>query len=106
MFKKLRQDVHGMVDLGIVITIGIVFAGMSVGAYILWTIYTQLLPSAGKGSATYGYSTTDAAKNRFINQSKNITIGFDNAIALILVAITIFILALALSALLMLRGRE
>jgi hypothetical protein len=35
----------------------------------------------------------------------NITTGFDNAIALILVAITIFILAIAISALLMLRGR-
>ena len=92
-----------MVDLGIVITIGIVFAGMTVGAYILWTIYTQLLPSAASST---GWSSTSIAIKMFRNQSKNITTGFDNAIALILVTITIFILALALSALLMLRGRE
>ena len=100
MFDKLKQDLHGMVDLGIVITIGIVFAGMTVGAYILWTIYTQLLPAAGPTGTGAG-----RAANLFRNQSRNITTGFDNAVALILVAITIFILALALSALLMLRGR-
>ena len=105
MFDKLKQDLHGMVDLGIVITIGIVFAGMTVGAYILWTIYTQLLPSNPTGG-TAPYTTTGKAARMFRNQSNNITIGFDNAIALILVAITIFILALALSALLMLRGRD
>ena len=101
MFEKIKRDAHAMVDLGIVITIGIVFAGMTVGAYILWTIYTQLLP--GKATQQTG---TGRAANMFRNQSANITAGFDNAIALILVAITIFILALALSALLMLRGRE
>ena len=103
MFQKIREDIQGMVDLGIVITIGIVFAGMTVGAYILWTIYTQLLPSAASST---GWSSTAIAVKMFRNQSKNITTGFDNAIALILVSITIFILALALSALLMLRGRE
>jgi len=58
--------------------------------------------AVGSSTATSG----GKAANMFRNQSKNITTGFDNAIALILVAITIFILALALSALLMLRGRE
>lgn len=60
-------------------------------AYIIWTIKGQLVTS-----------TTEASTNASI---ANITTGFDNAVNLLLVAITIFILALAISALLMLRAR-
>ena len=59
-----------------------------VGAYIIWTLQDQL------------GATGDAA-----NSIANVTTGFDDAVNLLLVAITIFILAIAISALLMLRGR-
>ena len=88
MFRKLRENIHGVVDLGVVLMIGIAFAALMVVSYIIFELKTQLNPT---GSA--------------LNTITNITTGFDNAIALILVAITIFILAIAISALLMLRGR-
>ena len=69
--------------------IGVVFAALMVIAFIIWTLNDQL------------GATGDAA-----NSIANITGGFDDAINLILVAITIFILALAIAALLMLRGRR
>ena len=68
--------------------IGIAFAALMVIAYIIWTLKDQL------------GATGDAATS-----IANITTGFDNAVNLLLVAITIFILAIAISALLMLRGR-
>jgi hypothetical protein len=87
--KKLLDNVRGVVDLGLVLMIGIAFAGLMVVAYIIFTLVDQL-DATGDAALTLG----------------NITDGFDNAIALILVAITIFILAIAISALLMLRGRQ
>ena len=90
MFKSLKDNSHAVVDLTIVIMIGIVFAGLMVIAYIIWELWDQLDPTSGT-SAWYSLH--------------NITTGFDNAVNLLLVAITIFILALAISALLLLRGR-
>jgi len=89
--RKLKEDVHGMVDLGVVLMIGIAFVGLMVVAYIIWTIRDQLITTS-----------TPAAVN---NSIANITTGFDSAVSLLLIAITIFILAIAISALLMLRGK-
>jgi len=86
--RKLKENLHAMVDLGVVLMIGIAFAALMVGAYIIWTLNDQL------------GATGSAAKS-----IANVTTGFDDAINLLLVAITIFILAIAISALLMLRGR-
>ena len=88
---KLIRDTSGVVDLGVVLMIGIVFAGLMVLAYIIFTVRDQLITT-----------TTSANTNASID---NITGGFDDAVNLMLVAITIFILAIAISALLMLRGR-
>ena len=85
--RSLKENLHGVIDLGIVLMIGIAFAGLMVISYIIYQLKTQLNPT---GNA--------------LNTVNNITTGFDNAISLILVAITIFILAIAISALLMLRG--
>jgi hypothetical protein len=71
--------------------IGIAFAALVVVSYIIWTIHGQLVTT-----------TTSATVN---NSLQNITDGFDNAVNLLLVAITIFILAIAISALLLLRSR-
>jgi hypothetical protein len=91
MLRSLKANTHAIVDLGVVLMIVIAFAALMVIGYIIWTVYGQLdttnLPSSAASDMT------------------NVTDGFDDAVSLILVAITIFILAIAISALLMLRGR-
>jgi len=89
--RRLSEDIRGVIDLSLVLMIVIAFAGLMVIAYIIWTVKDQLITS-----------TTSASTNASI---ENITGGFDDAVNLLLVAITIFILAIAISALLMLRGR-
>jgi len=91
MLRKLSENTRAVVDLGIVLMIGVSFAALMVIAYIIWTLKDQLNPTAG----------TDEARS-----IANVTGGFDDAVNLLLVAITIFILAIAISALLMLRGRR
>ena len=91
LLRPLKDDVKGVINLSVVLMIGIAFAALVVVAYIIWTIQGQLVTP-----------TTSASANASI---ANITTGFDNAVNLLLVAITIFILALAVAALLMLRGR-
>ena len=86
--RSLLKSTHGVVDIGMVLMIGIVFAALMVVAYIIWTLVDQL-GATGNAALSIG----------------NVTTGFDNAVNLILVAITIFILAIAIAALLMLRGR-
>ena len=86
--RKISENLKAVVDISMILMIGIAFAGLMVISYIIYTLTDQL-------------GATGAAANTITN----ITEGFDNAIALILVAITIFILALAISALLLLRGR-
>jgi len=97
MLRSLRDSCHAAVDLGIVLMIGIAFVGMTLTAFIVWTLKEQLWHTpTGADSAAY---------NASFNQSVSITQGFDNAINLLLIAVTIFILAIAISALLLLRGR-
>ena len=95
-FKKLkrdfRRDVHAVVDLGVVLMIGIAFAALMIIAYIIFTLKSQLLSA-----------TNDTEAQSVI---ANITGNFNNAVSLIMIAITVFILALAISALLLLRGRK
>ena len=88
--RSLKDNLHGFVDLGVILMIGIAFVGLIVISYIIFTIRESLNVTAG--------TTTS-------NTLENITRGWDSAIQLLLIAITIFILAVAISALLMLRGR-
>ena len=89
--QSLKDNLHGVVDLGVVLMIGVAFTALMVVAYIIWHLEDSLLsPSTS--------STTNSSIH-------NVTSGFDDALNLILIAITIFILAIAISALLMLRGR-
>ena len=90
--KSLKDNLHAVIDLGTVLMVGIAFVGLMVVAYIVWTINDQLISP-----------TTSATVN---NSLGNITGGFDDAVNLILIAVTIFILAIAISALLILRGRR
>jgi H+/gluconate symporter-like permease len=95
--RSLKENIQAQVDLGVVLMIGIAFAAMCVVAYIIWTLKDQLWHTPTAADTSY--------YNQSYSQAGNITAGFDNAVSLILVAITIFILALAISALLLLRGR-
>ena len=66
-----------------VIGVGIIFASLMVMAFIIYTISDQLITP-----------TTSATVNSTIG---NITAGFDSAIALLLVAVTVMILGIMLS---------
>jgi len=87
--RSLKEDIRAAVDLTVVLMIGIAFAGLMVIAYVIWTLKDQLNPTGDAGRSI-----------------ANITAGFDNAVNFLLIAITIFILAIAIAALLMLRGRN
>ena len=100
MLKSLKDNTHAVVDLSVVLMIGIAFTGLMVIAYIIWTINDTITPAAPTTASTAAYNTT---YNNTVASLLTITTGFDSAVGLIVVAITIFILALAISALLMLR---
>ena len=87
--RSLRENLHATIDLNVVLMIVVAFAGLIVIGFIIYQIQTALNPT-GDALAT----------------TTNITKGFDNAVSLILVAVTIFILALAISALMLLRGNR
>ena len=106
--KNLKDNCHAVIDLSVVLMVGVAFAALMVVAYIIWTLRDQLIPTRP------AFTNTNNASNLAWNTSNldtsrsiaNVTSGFDNAINLLLVAITIFILAIAIGALLMLRGRQ
>ena len=100
LLRKLSENLRATVDLGVILMIGIAFAGMMVIAFLIFELRDQMLP---EGAPT---STSSHAYNQSWDSAYNITSGFDDAWNLILVAITIFILAIAIGALLMLRGRR
>ena len=101
MFKlrSLTNNLQAMVDLSVVLVIGIAFAGLMVMAYVIWELQTQLTPDAPS-------ATTSTMYNNTYRSLENITGGFDNAVNFILIAITIFILAIAIAALLMIRAKR
>jgi len=101
------NDTNAVIDLGVVLMIGIAFAALMVIAYIIWTVKSQLILDTPTGNASTNPSGWAAYWNQNASRSSiaNVTGGFDDAVNLLLVAITIFILAIAISALLMLRGR-
>jgi hypothetical protein len=87
--QKLIKAKQGFIDVSVVMTIVTAFIGLMVCSYIIYKVIAQLAPT---GNA--------------LTTTNNISAGFDNAINLILVAITIWVLAIAISALLILRGRR
>ena len=103
--RSIREDTQAVIDLGMVLMIGIAFAALMVIGYIVWTIKDMLLLDAPTTSSSAAYNASYAAEAATRNSIGNVTGGFDDAVNLMLVAITIFILAIAIGALLMLRGR-
>jgi len=103
LFSFLKKTEEATVDLGVVLVIGIAFAGLTVLGFIIWTIRKALMDNWTVGAYS---STEDNWTYAFGNSTlSNVTTGFDSAVTLIIVAITIFILAIAISALLLLRQK-
>lgn len=90
-FDKLRDDARGFIDVGVGIGIGILIAGLMVIAYIIWTLQSQLITTA-----------STAAMNASI---KNLTTLFDNAILLIGIVVVVWLLALAIISLIVLKKK-
>lgn len=90
--RELKNDTHGVLDITIAISVGIVFAALMVIAYIIWTMRAMLIRP--------GTGVTPANMNNSLN---NITAGFDQTIKIIIIAILVAVLAIALSYLMMLR---
>lgn len=88
---RLLKDVRGFVDVGTGIALGILFAALMVISYIIWTLQGQLITPA-----------SSAAMNSSIG---NITSGFDQMILFLLIVVTIWLLALALMALVVLKKK-
>ena len=99
--RSLKDSLYGMVDLGVVLMIGIAFVGLVIVAYIVWEIRDMI----GGNPDTADVTGVNEAWQRLNTSLDNVTTGFDGSVNLLLIAITIFILAIAISALLMLRGR-
>ena len=107
--KQFKQNLHAVVDLNVILMIGIAFAALMVLGYIIFKVRDQLLPTYPSDGGTAANASQAAWNTSWRNASysiANVTGGFDDAVNLLLVAITIFILAIAIGALLMLRGRK
>jgi len=96
MLRRFRNAVDATIDLGIILTIVIAFVGLMVITYIIGKVPLSMQPGAPVGKAQW----------QFWNTSKNLTENWTSQVSLIIVAITIFVLSLAISALIMLRGRN
>ena len=97
--RSLRDSARAVMDIGVIITIGVVFAALMVIAFIIYTMKDSLLKSTPYGATV----AQDVAYNTTKSSLNNITVGFDSAVKLLLIAITVAILSIALGYLLMLR---
>jgi len=89
--RSLKDDARGFVDVGVAISLGILFAGLMIIAYIIWTLQAQLITTE-----------SSAAMNSSI---LTITNGFDDMITLLLIVVVVWLLALAIMALLVIKKR-
>jgi hypothetical protein len=96
--RSLKESLQAQMDISVVVMIGVAFAALMVIGFIIFKLRDGLLPTAPGPLTTASYNVS-------WRSIANITKGFDSATNLILVAITVFILAIAIGALLMLRGR-
>lgn len=99
--RSLKDSLHAVIDLNVVLMIGIAFVAMMIIGYLIYVLQDEAL------ELRKTYTAANNLTNANINNSiANVTMGWDDAVNLLVVAITIFILALAIGALLMLRGRR
>jgi len=105
LFDRLIKDTKAFVDVGVGISIGILFAGLMVIAYIIWTLRDQLLLADPGTGASAAQNASYWAQNSSRSSLGNITGGFDNTINLLLIVVVIWLLALAIMALLIIKKR-
>ena len=82
---SLKKNVKAFVNLEAILSIGLIFAGLMILAYVIFTIQDSLITP-----------TTSATVNASL---ANITGGFDDAVNLLIIAVTIMILALMIACL-------
>lgn len=108
ILKSLRQSVDAIVDIGTVLVIASIFIAMMLIAYVVFTLKSMLLPTYPAAATSDAGNATNAAWNttwRETSQSMgNITSGFDQSINFLVIAIIIFIVAIAIGALLFIRS--
>jgi len=104
--RNLKDEQHGFVDVGVGISIGILFAGLMIISYIVWTLRDQLLLSAPTNSSSAAYNASYFAQNATRSSIGNITAGFDNTITLLLIVVVVWLLALAIMALLVIKKKS
>jgi len=104
--RKLTKTLEGMVDLGVVLTIGIAFVGLVVLSLVLYKVKGSLWPREPGNLSGAGTDWTTQAYNRSYFSGANVTNNWDSSVSLILVAITISILGLAVGSLIYLRGKQ
>jgi len=90
--RSIKDNLQGFVDVGTGIAIGVLFAGLMIVAYIIWTLKDELITS-----------TSGSDMNSSI---ANITTGFDSTITLLLVVVVVWLLALAIMALLVIKKKS
>ena len=105
--KSLKDNCNAFIDVSAGIGIGILFAGLMVIAYIIWTLRDTLLLPVPTGNATTNPTgwANYWAENGSRSSIGNLTSGFDNTVTLLLVVIVIWLLALAIMALLVIKKK-
>ena len=94
---KLLKDTHGMLSLGSVIVIAVIFVVLMFMAYVIFKIKDMLWTAAPGATTTYDYNSSWYA-------ARNITVGFDSAVNFLVIAVIILIVALAIGAFFAIRG--
>lgn len=91
MFRKFKDASEAFIDVGTAISITLVIVALMVTAYIIWTLSDKLITPA-----------TGVALNNSIG---NVTTLFDTSIGLFAIVILVWLLALALMALIVLKKK-
>lgn len=92
VLRSLKNSIDAFVDAGVGIAVGILIAALMVIAFIIWTLQSQLITTA-----------SPAAMN---NSIANLTGIFDSAVVLIGIVITVWLLALAIISLIVLKKKS
>ena len=94
---KLLSDLRGMISLGSVIVIAVIFVVLMFMAYVIFKIKDMLWATAPGATTTYDYNSSWYSM-------RNITVGFDSAVNFLVIAVIILIVALAIGAFFAIRG--
>jgi len=94
--QSFWKNEHGVIDAGTGIAIGMLIAALAVIAYIVYTIYAQILNNT---------TLTGADFTRLNNTLQNITGLLDTSVGLLILVVVVVLLSLALIALIAIKKR-